>query len=564
MVVIRSGQVSLLARLAWPLIGLALAIFLGAVLLGLDIIIIPERTLAAMPAGASDALRSFDHAAESILANLPELRGRATANRLPSAPTSTARQSATAVIQSSSPVSGRDVTGVDLSSEQSPPDRPLPSFRPTEVDESSTASAYFALNGSGDDDRDGLSNAFEQWAADAFFPHLFFDEKEPANVGRDLLRLYQVSPARDSSGLYYAGPDGVLLTFVVAYKRDYGIKAEMPDIRFPVWGGSIPMRDYDFFIAGHPGDTEALRILITNPPGETERWVPIAVMIKRHYDPWHVYYPGEFKWSGSHIKLQVSGGKHAMYLTKSQCESYHINFEVCSGGASLTTPIETGRDGFNVGEHLGQLFETIPRNDLGLFENEQVWTNRRFCGGASTSNRDHCAGDLYGKWWPPADLGERRKQGAELASYATRQFLTWYPAYYEVTFFTGDREWAGTDLDVDLTLFGDRSFTQTDLDTPNHDDFERGQADAFAVGVADLGYLTHLKVRAYYPHASGVHSNSEWFLESILVQSAGGVCYEFDCNCWLDWDVGFDETIGENTRSEVRIIQSNAYHCIDF
>jgi hypothetical protein len=551
-----------------------MALLIGALLIGLDIVTIPDQVMSSLPSGVAQAIRTIDDGVGNMRDYIVAAARGTSEGGSPSSSGGGASPSGAGEGGIISPTSAAPAApsstayeGFDFSAQQSPPDRPIPPINPDSMGADAAGSTVFGLSGdfSWDEDGDGLSNSFEKWAADAFFPYLYFDDDEPADVDREILRLYQVTPVRDSSGLFYQGPDGVLLTFVIAYKKDYGIKAEMPDVSFPVWGGWVPMPDFDFFIAGHPGDTETVRIVIVNPPGESNLWRPAAVLIKRHYDPWHAYYPGEFERSGSHIKLWVSGGKHAMYLSKDECESYHVtNFEVCGGGDSLTSPVREGVDGFNVGEHLGHLFETIPTNSLHLFENEEVWSGERFCGGQTVSDRDHCAGDLDGKWWPPSDITERHAQGRELASFATRQYLAWFGGRYEVTFSTGEIYQAGTDLDVDLTLRGDREFTEVDLDTPNHDDFERGQADTFQIGVYDLGYLHSVRVKVYYPHASGQPSNSEWFLDSILVHAPEGVCYEFECNCWLDWDNGYDDTIEQNTRNEVTIPLSNAYYCIDF
>lgn len=107
---------------------------------------------------------------------------------------------------------------------------------------------------------------------------------------------------------------------------------------------------------------------------------------------------------------------------------------------------------------------------------------------------------------------------------------------FKIDITTGDVDYAGTDANVYITLFGDRaSSSETYLDTPGHDDFERGKTDTFNIFSAqNLGDITAIRVRH---DNSG--SASGWFLERVVVTNQDtGMRWTFNPHRWLATDEG--------------------------
>jgi hypothetical protein len=256
-----------------------------------------------------------------------------------------------------------------------------------------------------DSDCDGFSNDFESWVAETFKPVLVFDEEEPqcVDVVNQTATVYQVTP-HTTAGRY--GKSGALLTVVVLYPEDCGM--------------------YGTGTGGHPGDTEALRLFVTNdvlnfdgPAG----WRIHTVLMKRHYDDWEAYDASDFAYRGTHPVVYVSESKHAMYHSLSACENYALmTFEDCGGGTSLTlfTPPE-----HNVGERGAPAFDAMrhaPSSKLAsLFSDSQhteyTWTDTPFCGGWVGTP---CSGSVSGKWWPNLNEWERAFQAGLLEEAVAR------------------------------------------------------------------------------------------------------------------------------------------------
>lgn len=277
-------------------------------------------------------------------------------------------------------------------------------------------------SGINDKDYDGLSDEFERWIADEFFPYLYLDGSETESK-YNIMRLYQVTPLTNASSNpigedNYFGPDGVLLTFVVLFEDDYG--------------------DRMTGLTDHDGDAELLRILFVPLPNDPYSWTPLVVVIKRHEDTPEAYYLGHLDWIDSHPIIWVSADKHAMYSDWEECDDYSSGFEYCGDSDELNYPVSLYVDGFNVGERRNPAFYLIPESSLNKFTNEYAWANPpysikdgvelsdAFCGGddKAPKSRDEgeCGGGLNGKWWPMADSDNQFDLAELLSEYAIKQY----------------------------------------------------------------------------------------------------------------------------------------------
>lgn len=105
---------------------------------------------------------------------------------------------------------------------------------------------------------------------------------------------------------------------------------------------------------------------------------------------------------------------------------------------------------------------------------------------------------------------------------------------FTITIRTGDRNFAGTDANVFVTLFGTRGDSREfELDTPGRDDFERNQTDIFNVQTsANIGDIVRIRLR---------HDNSGfaagWFVDWVRVRNVDtGQVWQFNVNRWLATD----------------------------
>lgn len=383
----------------------------------------------------------------------------------------------------------------------------------------------------GDSDTDGLTDEVEQSLADTFVPYLYFAEDEDANQA-EILRFYQVTPIyKTSPNVWnypqyefpeYQGPEGILLTFTIAYSYDYG--------------------DAIAGLVDHPGDTEVIRIFLVHPRNQPEVWDPFVLIIKRHYDDPERYFSEDFSWSGTHPIVWVSEDKHAMYSSWEECDDYSeylIEFEFCGGGYAIDYPITLGVDGFNVGERRD------PEN-ISVYDNEFAWGDPDYCGGWVTINE--CGGGLDSKWWPLPDPDGYGNLVWRLASYTNDSYIRRWGAEYQVCFYTGDVDHGGTDMFVDITLQGS-THSQSFYDLDNGDDnFEKGDEDCFGLGTYALPEdLVGLSLN---PWLFVAEDDSEWFLEKVTVQeNFTGQFWEFPCNCWIDaGQYGqYDDDIGQSS-----------------
>lgn len=385
---------------------------------------------------------------------------------------------------------------------------------------------------SGDQDCDGLSDYDEERLLDWFNPYFIFDEDENANILEETAFLYQVTPIRAedyqfTNDYHFLIPDGAMITIVLAWTHDYG--------------------DEMLGIKDHWGDTEAMRMYIAKNPGGG--WELTALLIKRHYDDPEGYVPDEFEYKsydqsgnqGWHPIVWVSADKHAMYSSWEECEDYSVGYEYC-GGQEIG--VYSDWLSFNVGERYDQNFDFFPSSGFDelvwRFPNDYAWSDFHFCGGhpnPSASHSECVPGSLNGKWWPPQDLDDLRYQMGKIERDTTAWFSGLYGSAYTVWVDTGDVDRAGTDGDVFITLFGDAgSYGFVELDTPDYDDFERGDQDAYDFGVRDIGNVETIRLWHY-----ALGDNPDWFLDGLRVT---------DNWTGREWECPFFQWISANQTDE--------------
>ncbi|XP_060927887.1 lipoxygenase homology domain-containing protein 1 [Limanda limanda] len=85
---------------------------------------------------------------------------------------------------------------------------------------------------------------------------------------------------------------------------------------------------------------------------------------------------------------------------------------------------------------------------------------------------------------------------------------------YSASVVTGDTQYAGTDTNIFLTVFGANGSTEEMLLPKNEIRFERGQEDTFNLEIDDIAPLKKIRVRI-----DGSGSRPDWFLDSILMRN---------------------------------------------
>ncbi|XP_049618566.1 lipoxygenase homology domain-containing protein 1 isoform X3 [Syngnathus scovelli] len=105
---------------------------------------------------------------------------------------------------------------------------------------------------------------------------------------------------------------------------------------------------------------------------------------------------------------------------------------------------------------------------------------------------------------------------------------------YSTTVVTGDTQYAGTDTNIFLTVFGANGSTEEILLPKNEDRFERGQEDTFTLEVDDIAPLKKIRVRI-----DGSGSRPDWFLDRILLRNlTTEEVYTFTYENWLSKSKG--------------------------
>uniref|UniRef100_A0A3Q3R3S5 PLAT domain-containing protein n=1 Tax=Monopterus albus TaxID=43700 RepID=A0A3Q3R3S5_MONAL len=99
---------------------------------------------------------------------------------------------------------------------------------------------------------------------------------------------------------------------------------------------------------------------------------------------------------------------------------------------------------------------------------------------------------------------------------------------YSVTVVTGDIQYAGTDTNTFITVYGANGSTEEML-LPKNGDFERGQEDTFSLEIDDIAPLKKIRVRI-----DGSGSRPDWFLDRILMRNlTTEEVYLFTYENWL-------------------------------
>lgn len=110
-------------------------------------------------------------------------------------------------------------------------------------------------------------------------------------------------------------------------------------------------------------------------------------------------------------------------------------------------------------------------------------------------------------------------------------------ATYRVVVHTGSMDYAGTNSNVYITIYGRKrdgkkvNSRERLLDNAD-DNFEKGQTDTFAIETRELGELYKIRIRH---DDSG--RNSGWFLDRVLITNEDtGKEWLFPCGRWLARD----------------------------
>lgn len=307
-------------------------------------------------------------------------------------------------------------------------------FQPEITRDSDALKLTYILGGPGsgyhDNDSDGLPDWLERYLAQDYQPYLIFDEDEPlvvqhyinGTIDEKMFDIYyQVTPLNSEVWKGYGGQQvwevgQIGITYLLTYDKDYGT------------GGSVGQS-----FSAHNGDTEKLKIRLGyayNVETNEMYTAPIAVVVKRHFDPEQFYAPEMFTWEPPYDlrrnpRIYVSKGKHAMYGSLSECKNYDSHtedpwigldvtfedFEHC-GGDSERWHLE------GLAENLSHFFSTNLLHNVGessnhldfpqfthQFSSFPLWQNnhetgayyfkRDFCG---NHNSDCGAAPIWEKW----------------------------------------------------------------------------------------------------------------------------------------------------------------------
>ncbi|XP_030215683.1 lipoxygenase homology domain-containing protein 1 [Gadus morhua] len=100
---------------------------------------------------------------------------------------------------------------------------------------------------------------------------------------------------------------------------------------------------------------------------------------------------------------------------------------------------------------------------------------------------------------------------------------------YVTTLVTGDTQYAGTDTNIFLTVFGANGSTEEMLLPKAGDRFERGQEDTFNVEIDDIAPLKKIRLRV-----DGTGSRPDWFLDNVQMRNPiTEDLYTFTYENWL-------------------------------
>ncbi|XP_020605327.1 lipoxygenase homology domain-containing protein 1-like [Orbicella faveolata] len=101
-------------------------------------------------------------------------------------------------------------------------------------------------------------------------------------------------------------------------------------------------------------------------------------------------------------------------------------------------------------------------------------------------------------------------------------------ALYYVSVTTADEQWAGTDADVFIQIFGKNGNTSAVELTKSGNLFERGDVDDFILVENAVGSLEKVGIKR---NEKGVWD--DWKLELVTVKPAGSLVHKFAFNEWI-------------------------------
>lgn len=203
-----------------------------------------------------------------------------------------------------------------------------------------------------------------------------------------------------------------------------------------------------------------------------------------------------------------------------------------ANGNSGQVPLTNERNNFERGHTDGFTPPSITK-DLGKLENIRIWHDNIgekpgwFLETVTVRNR--ATGDSWffrcHRWLSLNDddglIDRTLKPESELT-------------HYGITVVTGDRDDAGTDANVYITLVGANGDSEERLlDRPGINDFGRGQKDVFPpLLTKDLGELREVRIRH-----DNIGDQPGWFLDSVTVRNQKtGYSWFFPCGKWLAKD----------------------------
>eukprot|EP00049_Salpingoeca_infusionum_P008102 m.131391 g.131391 ORF g.131391 m.131391 type:complete len:2461 (+) comp13915_c0_seq1:231-7613(+) len=108
---------------------------------------------------------------------------------------------------------------------------------------------------------------------------------------------------------------------------------------------------------------------------------------------------------------------------------------------------------------------------------------------------------------------------------------------YNVSVFTSDIRYAGTDANVSVCLYGEGGDTgdiALEKSLTNSNKWERGKVDKFKIEAADLGELSKIRIGH-----DGAGAGAGWHLDKVIVDCPLlGKTWTFPCRDWLDKGMG--------------------------
>jgi len=106
------------------------------------------------------------------------------------------------------------------------------------------------------------------------------------------------------------------------------------------------------------------------------------------------------------------------------------------------------------------------------------------------------------------------------------------PRVYNVSVYTGNESYAGTDANVYIKIYGETEESDITWLRNGMDNFEKGAIDVFDIKIEDVGEPKKILIGH---DDSG--SKSGWFLDKVIIRTSGKE-YLFDCQKWLATDEG--------------------------